>query len=112
MGPSSSEKLAIQAGQQVLDSLRKGNTTYPYSQFDKQMKETLTEEQLAQVFTAIEQKCGKYQSAENWQITKNGIYVIVTSQVNFELTSIQYLITFNIDDLIAGLYFKPLSDKK
>lgn len=107
-GPSTSEKLAIKEGKKVLDSLRNNNTAYPYSQFDKRMKEALTEKQLAQVFLEIEKRCGKYQSSEKWKMVKNGIYAIVTAQINFKMISLQYLITFNTDDLIAGIYFKPL----
>lgn len=107
-GPSTSEKSAIKESKKILDSLRNNDTAYPYSQFDKQMKKVLTEEQLVQVFSEIEKKCGQYQSSENWKMTKNGIYAIVTAQINFKLVSLQYLITFNADDLIVGIYFKPL----
>lgn len=112
MGPSTSEKLAIKQSQKILDCLLNRDTSYPYSQFDKQMKSSLSEKELALVFSEIEKKCGKYQSSKNWEITKNGIYVIVTAEINFEIFSLQYLITFNMNDLIAGMYFKPLPQKE
>jgi len=107
-GPSSSEKLAIQEAQKILEHLQMGNTTYPYAHFDKQMKAALPADQLAQVFSTLEKQCGTYQSATDWNVKKNGIYTIVTSKVQFEKTTLQYLITFDLDDLIAGIFFKPL----
>ena len=109
---STSQELAIAEGQKILKDLRMNDASYTYSHFDKQMKARLTTKQLTETFISIEKRCGDYQSDQDWVVTKNGLYTIVTAQVNFKQMPIHYLITFNMDNLIAGLYFKPLAKTK
>ena len=105
-GQDPSEKQEI--AKEILTHFRNGSLEDIVAHFDGTMKEHLTAGQMASIWKGILQQFGSFENVEKtWTEASDG-YIIVVQQCNFKNRPLLFNLTFDNDNKIAGMYFKPV----
>jgi uncharacterized protein len=101
----------ISDAQQFLDQMVTGQFEQAVATFDSVLTARMPPEILKQVWEALQQQVGSFESAGTPRTEINPPYVVVNLACRFSKTSLDMKLTFNDQHKIAGLFFLPAKDR-
>ncbi|MBU0982576.1 MAG: alpha/beta fold hydrolase [candidate division Zixibacteria bacterium] len=102
------------AGEQALvflQQLRDGKFTEAVSTFDSTMASQLSAAQLERLWISIPQQVGELRNIGTPHTIDQPPYTLVTTRLDFELTSLNAQMTYRANGEVAGLFFVAAEDK-
>lgn len=100
------QRLTFDAKQTIAD-IDRSEFDKVESRFDKKMGEELPVQKLASTWASISQQAGKLKHMGDATTSEHGGFFVVLIPCEFENVPLNAQISYDADDKIAGMYFKP-----
>ena len=100
------QRLTTEAKQTIAD-IDRGEFDKVEARFDRTMHDALPVDKLTSTWTSISQQAGKLKHVGDATTSEHGGFFVVLIPCEFENAPLNAQISYDADDKIAGMYFKP-----
>ena len=113
--PITNQEKLVAISEEILENLVAGKYEKIAEHFDQKMKESLSPDQLKAVYEGLKANVGEFKEkgevlTENYDMN-NQKFRIVYIIMKFEKAPFKLQVVFDEDDLVAGLFLKPVTAK-